>query len=337
MALLHRKQVILAKSESAYGSDAGPTDVDAKMVIDPSITPLEVEKLERNYLSDTLSKRPHLLGRKHVSISFGMELKGDIETVLASDNRAEIDPLIRACKFRASYSASSATAGSFGTDYVQFFPTDEGMDFTDDNAYQSVTLYYYLDGILHKVKGAVGKCDFFFAAGEIPRINFAFSGLYETAVSSTMPTAQYKKTAPPVTYAGTMEIKGSSVNVQQLTIDIGQTVSPRPSINADHGIAGFEVTDRVPVGAVNPEAANSPTDAHWLWDDIGDGKERPIRLKIGKQDGNYITVYAGSAVFDNIGYAEREGILVQEVPFSLSIGSSGQKAREFIIQIGASA
>jgi len=337
MPKLHRRKVILVKSEANYGSDASPTSTDAVLAIDPAFT-LEAEKLPRNYLSKTLSKFEHLIGRKFATLNFALEIKGDTTSAVASTNPLELDASLRACGFRASYE-QVGTAPDVSADWVRYYLTDYGFDF-NATGFSPVTIYFEQDGVRHKLLGCVGSCNFAFSAGEIPRINFAFSGLWEPAGSiADLTSPTYEETIPIPAFNGTLaygatasnHITGTALTVQSITFDIGQTVAQRQSIAARYGVAGFNITDREVVGTMNPEF--EPSGDAWLWDEFEGETKKGIVLRHGDVNGNKSVLYARDVKLDSIAYAERDGILAQEIPFSVNMSSG---ADEFVLAIGGS-
>jgi len=322
MALLHRKKIIQAKSQSSEGVTPTFAATDCKLVIDPTIT-IEPEKLDRNYLSDKLIRFPHLIGRKHVTVAFGMELKGRTAgDPISSSAPIEADPLFRACRFSAVYVQVGASA-DIAADYVYYQAYHGKFDFANSQiGYVPVCIRFYQEGILHEVIDAVGKCDFIFAAGEIPRVNFTFSGLYKTASGGlTIPDPVYDPTVPMPTFKGTFNYGGATdLVVQQLTIDVGQAINVRQSIAADHGIAGMEITERAVVGNMNPEMAESGNAR--LWDEWEGGMYKSLTLSHGTENANKLLFECPSVGLDSIAYEERAGILAQGIPLTISTGSS---------------
>ena len=76
MALLTRKRLILAETESGYGVDPGPDGADAILVRDLNITPLQSDVVSRDLIRPYLGASEQLLANTRVECTFSVEMAG---------------------------------------------------------------------------------------------------------------------------------------------------------------------------------------------------------------------------------------------------------------------
>lgn len=76
MALLTRKRLILAETESTYGTDPGPDGADAILVRDLNITPLQSDIVNRDLVRPYLGASEQLLANTRVECTFSVEMAG---------------------------------------------------------------------------------------------------------------------------------------------------------------------------------------------------------------------------------------------------------------------
>lgn len=196
MARLVRNTAILAKIETTYGTDASPTgSANAILISNQSITPLSAQNVDRALVRPYFGGSEQLLGPVHKELSFDVELAGSG----AAGTAPAWGPLLRACGFAETIIASTR---------VDYLPISTG--------FESVTMYYYDDGVLHKLLGARGEWSINAKVGSKPTISFKFIGLDggDTAATPGTVTLSAFKTPLVVTNAFT----------QQMVL--GGTVSP---------------------------------------------------------------------------------------------------------------
>ena len=75
MALLSRKRLILAKSETTYGTDSTPTgSADAVLVRNLEITPIQADVVSRDLVRPYYGNSDQLLANTRVECTFEVEL-----------------------------------------------------------------------------------------------------------------------------------------------------------------------------------------------------------------------------------------------------------------------
>lgn len=237
MSRLVRNTAILAKIESAYGTDAAPTGAaNAILISNQTINPLVAQNVDRALVRPYFGGSEQLLGPAYKEVSFDVELAGSG----AAGTAPAWGPLLRACGFAEVITASTR---------VDYTPVSTG--------FESLTLYYYDDGVLHKLLGARGEASINAKVGAKPTISFKFTGLDGGDTASTPGTTSLAafKTPLVVSNANTAKVvlggtvaatgapaiaSGTSYTSQGLELTLGNAVNYVPLL----GDESAEISDR---------------------------------------------------------------------------------------------
>lgn len=170
---LIRKTAILAKLETAYGVDALPTGAaNALVVSNLSINPLNAEYIARDIVRNYLGGSEELPGAAYVECGFDIELVGSGQLAVAP----AWGPLMRSIGF------AEVITPEIRVDYVPI-----------SGSFESATIYWYDDGVLHKLLGVRGTATLALGVGQKPVIAFKLmavdGGIVETPNVSTTLTA----------------------------------------------------------------------------------------------------------------------------------------------------
>jgi hypothetical protein len=116
MPKLTRKQTVLAKIESTYGTDPTPTgSANAILVRNLTVNPIAAETVGRDVIRSYLGESDQLLANKRVEMTFEIEMAG----AGAAGTAPAYGPLLRACAMAETTVASAVTgtaqAGASGT------------------------------------------------------------------------------------------------------------------------------------------------------------------------------------------------------------------------------
>lgn len=231
-----RNTAILAKIETTEGTDAVPTGAaNALLVSDMTITPLNAQNVDRALVRPYFGASEQLVGTASVEVQFTVELAGSGTAATAPAWGA----LLRACGFAETVSTFVA--------YAPDTPANQ----------KSLTIYWYDDGVLHKLLGAKGNVTLGMGVGERPTMQFTFTGKDGgvSAVANPATTLTAWK-APLVitdtnsgdvklggTYAAGAVTGGTSYTSRGLSINLGNQVQFTPLLGAEPvDITGREVT-----------------------------------------------------------------------------------------------
>jgi len=230
--MLFRKKYILAKIESTYGTDPTPVAGDAVLTKNLQINPQQGNRVNRDLDRSTIGNDPEIATSRYTTISFDVELAG----AGAAGTAPAYGSLLRACGFSETINV--------GTD-VQYDPVSA--------SFESITLYYYHDGELHKITGARGTVSFDLSRDNIPMMSFTFTGLHNDPAAPTpiTPDTADFTTPIPVTDANTptYTVDSFAAKAEAFTLDIANNVVYRNVVNAESVI----ISDRAPAGSISFE------------------------------------------------------------------------------------
>jgi len=120
---------------------------------------------------------------------------------------------------------------------------------------QTLTIYLYLDGWLHKLTGCMGNFSIMAKGGEFGMVTFDFQGNYTLPGLLAMPTGvTYDTISPAIVETAQLNFFGSSTLIADtFKMDMKNTVVQRPDMNQVSGLRGFRISNRSPDGGIDPE------------------------------------------------------------------------------------
>jgi hypothetical protein len=253
----------------------------------------EVEQLDRDLDDASLGWKSKMLVGQHFKISAEVEAAGSG----TAGTEAAYDGLMQLSAF-----ASDATSGTY-VEYTQL----------DDDSWLDGTIYFYMEGALHKLLNCQSNVSWKFNNGEIPYYKFEVTGLYGGIVTASFPTPTFT------------QIKPAKVGFAQTTFLIGGTEYVLVNFNSDQknavsyfdlpGYEGVSIDDFAPEGEFeilrpaladfDPFAiANSEADAFVS-----------LSLTHGKTAGNIIQITNPQIQLLAPSYGEFEGKSTYKIPF----------------------
>lgn len=296
MPKLIRKYALLAKVETTYGQDANPQPINVVLVENVRLTP-NIDRISRaNVALPDLDKLPSLIGRTYWTVSFDCEVRGSGGNATDPPDWA---PLVQACSF----------SQTVGADNVTFAPVSTNQ--------KSVTIYVYLDGLLHKLVGCVGNFTITGEVGQPARFSFEFRGKMSALPSdASNPTVTYQNIKPALCLGAGFEWGSYNLPVARFTLDLNNTLAPRQDLRETYGYLGFFVSDRNPEGGFDPEVQALST--FNAWDDLFNRDAVELEITLGSGAGNQVIIDAPSCRIFNLGYGDRDGILTYDLRFEAS-------------------
>lgn len=300
---LTRKRLLIAATESTYGTSASPVGTDAILVEDDlKISPLESTALERKVIQPYFGKRRQLLTKKYVKIEFSVEFAGSGTAGTAP----EYGRLLKACGMAETVVASTS---------VTYAPLS--------TAGSSVTMAFHADGQKHLALGCRGNVKFSAKVNDIPKLSFEFTGLYATPTDASLPTPTYDAQAQPVEFSQAnttnLTINGFTAGcLESFDFDLKNSVVYRELVGCTKQV---RITDRSGEGKLMIEAPS--ISAHNFFSDAESSAQGAIGFTHGTAAGNIIAV---SIPYANLGapsYGDSDGIMMLEVPFGMVPSSAG--------------
>ena len=290
-----RNMVALAKTESTYGTDPTPTAADnAILLSNVSVNPLNAQNVDRDNIRSYLGGSEQLVGTAYAEVGFDVELQSSGTKGTAP----AWGPLLLAAGFSETVTASTR---------VDYLPATDALD--------SVTIYLYDSGVLHKLTGARGNVALAAGVGERPVLRFNFVGLYNavSAASNPTPTLTGWKVPKVITDANTSDLTfgctysagalsgGTAYPSRGINIDMGNEVNFTPLLGGET----VELTQRAATGSVELDltAANEVT----FMGNVLANTTQSIGFTHGSGDGYTVLVHAPAVQLINPSKADFNG------------------------------
>lgn len=270
------KKAILAKIETAYGTDATPSGAaNAMIATEFRITPIAGSAISRNLERPFIGAQEEEIVGEHVEVSFKVELAGAGAGAAGPGVPPAWGVLMRACAHAEVITAATSVA---------YNPISAAME--------SASIYTNLDGIQHKLLGARGTVNLTAAAKEFAYLNFTFRGLLVAATDTALPTVDTTAFAKPlkVSDANTdFTIAAGARIMRSFNLDMAGQLVARHLVGqeeilvTDRQANGQFVIAAVALGTYNPFAAALA------------GTKAAAVLTHGTVAKNIVTVTAGQA------------------------------------------
>ena len=301
MSLLTRRAIILAKIELVYGTDPTPTGAaDAILVRNLNPTPLDAQFVDRALVRPYLGSSTRLPTAKSIALEFEVEVAGSG----AAGTPPKYGPLLRACGFAETISAGVSVA---------YAPVS--------SAFESVTIYFNQDGVLHKATGCRGNVSVELNALQIPVYKFRFVGIFATPTDTALPTPDFTGFQVPLPVnkvnTPTFTMHGFAGVLAQLQLDMANQIVFRSLV----GFEGVLLTDRQPAGRVSMEATTVAA-KDW-WTSIANATTGALSLIHGVTPGNKVTIAAPNLQITDPTYADSDGIVMLNGNIAAIPGTSG--------------
>ncbi|MBX3447510.1 MAG: hypothetical protein KF765_12220 [Parvibaculaceae bacterium] len=289
-----RKLAMLAKIEASYGTDANPVGANAMICRDVTLTPMEGQEVDRGLYQTHMGQQGVLLAAVHVSATFSVELTGSG----AAGTAPGYGVLLRACGMSETIEEDVE---------VEYAPVSD--------AFESATLYFNLDGVLHIMLGARGNASFSLAKDSIPLIRFNMRGLLVPVADAAMPTQAFAGFAKPVIVDNantTLALHGIAAAIaESVELDLGNEVVYRNLI----GDEAVLIVDRLGSGSAVLEAKPMSVKN---WVAVAQARTRgALALVHGTQAGNIVELACPATETGRPTYGETDKIRNLTLPLML--------------------
>lgn len=211
MALILREQnqVIAVKPEVTYGTDSVPAGANALLVSNITVNTLDGPVADRNNFTGFMGNQGAVRLNQFVTIAFSVELIGS--------GTAGTAPAYSAL-YKASGHAEAVTNGT----KVDYTPIEDNPG--------SVSIYYQVGPIRHKITGVRGTLTFELSTTGLPMLRFEGTGLFVAApTNAAMAGVNFTGLATPrpvnKTTVPVCTLDGTAVAMRELTFTQGATVS----------------------------------------------------------------------------------------------------------------
>lgn len=293
MPRLFRKLAILAGVEVTYGTAAVLTAANAVIGTNVSFTPLEADEVNRDLYLPYLGNQGIILAGKHARLEFEVEVAG----AGAAGTVPRYGACLRICGFAETVNGT----------------TDVTYSIVEDDV-ESGTIHFEMDGVRHVLLGARGNMQLTFSPKGIPHYRFTITGLLGTITDAALTQTSLTGWTTPLECSSAntaMSLHGWSSVAENLTIDLGNQVTPRFLIGSESVI----ISDRRTTGQAVVEATSLAT-INWFERAL-DRSRGALELIHGTTAGNIVEINAPAVEIGKISQGQTDGILNYSIPLSL--------------------
>lgn len=217
-----RLQALLVKRETTYGADPVPTGAaNAIMASNVRISPMKGTIVAREFDRPQFAAQAMLLVGLYQTITFEVEAKA----ANVPGNTPPHGPLLKACKMADTVVAATS---------VTYNPHSGVQD--------SVSIYFYVDGVLFRLAGVRGTFKFKLNALQIPVYEFTMTGLFTQPSTAALPVLggttfatdiQKSAMAASTATTPTFTLGGTALPLRSLSFDAGCQVVTRFLVGSD--------------------------------------------------------------------------------------------------------
>jgi hypothetical protein len=177
------------------------------------------------------------------------------------------------------------------------------------SGFESLTLWVFFDGALHKVTGCRGTVSFSGEAGNFASANFTFTGQYIEPQDAVLPTNMVYESSQPQQgelAQARLGLNRSMGCAQSWSLDLNNTVTPKDCINQTDGFSGVDITARQPQGGINPESTLEGDSGYWR--SHATAEYMRFHVRVGTVAGNRVYFISESAQLSGLTYTDRNGV-----------------------------
>ena len=308
MALLSRKRLILAKTETTYGTSSVPTGTDAVLVRNLEVTPLESDVVTRDLIRPYFGNSDQLLANPRVRITCEVEMAGSGTAGTAP----RYSPLLKACALAETIVASTS---------VSYAPVS--------STFSSCTITYNVDGVQHVLTGCRGTFTMNCQLGAIPTIQFEMTGIYNAPTDTAQPAATYSAQATPLIFrdgnTSAFSFFGFSGCLMSVDFNVANDIVYRELIGCTKEVL---ITDRKPSGTVQIEAPTL-TDKNFFTEALA-SNSGSLTFLHGTTAGNKVLFTAPQSDVGQPSYGESDGVVMLNLPYVALPTTAGNNEFSFL-------
>lgn len=292
MPRLIRKLAILNKIETTYGVSSTPAAINGIIASNVNFTPFEAQEVSRDLVLPYLGNQGIILTGKHAKLEFDVEIAG----AGAAGDVPKYGSLLRSCGFAETIAAGVS---------VTYSIVETGVE--------SSTIFFEMDGVRHVMLGCRGNLSLNLAPSAIPKYRLSMTGLLGTITDQALTATSLTGWTTPVEASSantTMSLHGWTSIAESLSIDLGNTVTPRFLIGSESVI----ISDRKVTGQAVVEATSLAT-IDWFARALARTRGA-LAVAHGKTAGNIVEINGPALEIGKISQGQRDGILNYSLPLS---------------------
>lgn len=282
-------RLLLAKVEVTKGTDVVPVvGTDAIRIKSGKIS-LNQDAVARSALKQTMGPLAHLVGKQTVQL----EVEVDLKPSGTAGTAPEVGTLLRGCGLLETIVAVTSVA---------YDPLSA--------SHKSLSMYWYEDGLLWKLLGAVGKFSFGGQIGGTSSLKFTFMAAYAAPTAVACPTgAVYQATAPLVMSSTDIVNDGAVVKVGAFSFEDGNDVQHHYTT----GQSEFVVAGRNPKIKLTKDSISTAAE----WTALNAGTTAALSATFGTTAGNKLVLTAPVAKREGVAVGQRADRNTLEVSYGL--------------------
>lgn len=282
-------RLLLAKIEVTKGTDSVPVVGTNAIRIKSGKVSLTQDAVARAVVKQTMGNLAHLVGKQVVQLECEVEVKGSG----VAGTAPEFGALLQACGLGETLVAVTSAA---------YDPLSTG--------HKSLSIYWYEDGLLWKLLGAVGKCSFSAQIGAVPTIKFTFMAAYVAPTAVSDPTgAVYQSSAPIVMSSADVLNDGAVIKVGAFSLEDGNDVQHHHTTAQSE----FVIANRQPKVKLTKDSVSTAAE----WTALNAGTNASLSATFGATAGNRLIVTAPVAKRESVAVGERADRHTLEVSYGL--------------------
>lgn len=281
-------RLLLAKIETTKGTDSVPVVGTNAIRIKTGKISLAQDSVARQMVKQTMGNLAHLVGKQTLQLDCEVEIKGSGTAGTAP----EVGALLQGCGLLETIIAITSAA---------YDPRS--------TAHKSLTLYWYEDGMLWKLLGAVGKCSLSAQIGAVPTMKFTFMAAYIAPTAVTVPTGAVYQSASPIVMSNADIINdGAAIKVGAFSIDDGNDVQHHYTTAQSE----FVIANRQPKAKLMKDSVSTAAE----WTALNAGANAALSATFGAIAGNRLIASAPSARRESVA----EGVRADRPTLDISYG-----------------
>jgi len=302
-----RRRVVACKIEVTEGSAETLTGSQGGiLVIDPKID-VDIKMTERPIARPTLGTFAAVAGARSARMTFKTELKGSgAAYTVNSATKPAISNYLEACSYLATFGSGATAAWAFtptsGTGASLYIP--------------SLTMCTWEDGVKKQIRGARGNVKFTGKVGEPVYAEFDFLGVLDTITDEANPTPTFETQIPPVLLSANMSIGSYAAVAGSFTLDSGNTLVLRESMNSVDGYLSTLVTQRKMAGTLDPEMTTVAV-KDWFGTWKNSTNQSLIIGNVGSAANNIFKFVMPKLRFKKVTDADKSGLSIVNIDFDL--------------------
>tara|TARA_R110000868_G_scaffold368852_1_gene631980 strand:- start:6673 stop:7602 length:930 start_codon:yes stop_codon:yes gene_type:complete len=289
-----RKLAILHKLEATYATDAAPAAADALVAMNVTFTPLEADEVTRDLMLPYLGSQGVILAGIYARLEFDIEIAG---------------------------SGAAGTAPAYGSilraaGLAETVEEDVSVEYSIvETAVESGSIYFVSDKVQHVMLGCQANVSLTFTPKGIPRFRFTVLGLLGTITDIVaMPAVSMVGWETPLTVSKantTMSLHGWASIAESLTVDLGNTLTPRFLIGEEEIL----ISNRQSTGTAVVVAGSLAT-VNWF-DRAIERTRGGLALTHGTQAGNIVEIAAPAVEVGRPTQGQTDGVSNYTLPLML--------------------